>query len=103
MRLGVSDGPRDLSPGGAANLLLLAVTHPGPESGNQAAALVRALGKGLERLVLLDEVWALLGDAALEGGRALPHHRLALGAQGQGQQWDHTPHHTDTRITYDHH
>ena len=56
MRLGGSDRPRYLRPGGAANLSLLTVTHPGLEAGLQTGVLG----------------WALLSDAALEGGGALP-------------------------------
>ena len=72
MRLGGSDRPRYLRPSGAANLSLLTVTDPGLEAGLQTGVLGCALDKGLKTLVLQEEVWTLMGGAALEGGRALP-------------------------------
>ena len=74
----------DLSPYVAADLLGVVVADPGLQSGHQPGALGCALSKGLETLVLLEEVRALLEDAALHGGGALPKHWLALCPQGQG-------------------
>ena len=97
MRLGGSDRPGDLSPDVAADLLGIVITDPGLESVHQTAALVRAPGKGLKTLVLLEEVGALLVEEALRGGGALPLCWLDRGTQGQQQ--DKTLHRTDIRIT----
>ena len=97
MRLGGSDSPGDLSPDVAADLPGFVVADLGLEFGPQTGVLVRALGKGLETLALLEEVGALLVEEALRGGGALPLCWLDHGTQGQQQ--DKTLHRTDTRIT----
>ena len=99
MGFGVSDGAGDLSPDGATHLLRVRFADPGLEPVHQTPALVGAPVEGLKTLLLLEEVWAVLGHAALHGGGALALQWLALRPQGQGQQRDHTLHHTGTRIT----
>ena len=102
MGFGVSDGAGDLSPDGATHLLRVCFADPGLEPVHQTPALVGAPGEGIETLVLTEEVGALLEHATLHGGGALPLFCMALRPQGQGQQRDHTLHHTGTRITVDH-
>ena len=97
MRLGGSDSPGDLRPDVAADLLGFVVADLGLEFGPQTGVLVRAPGKGLETLALLEEVGALLVEEALRGGGALPLCWLDPGTQGQQQ--DKTLHRTDIRIT----